>query len=409
MSSKQRKPKYSARNDMRGIIDVRNSKYVVANAKSKYASYFQKSKVQTKRSTNNHKARRNIKQHTYLARNGEECGCDGGLVSLTLKYIGGLDQDIIVIGELTGDTFFDGIVSPNDEFTAAGTNGAGGRMDNSLRIFYDNDQEPTVEIHISCSEPLYIGQIFGEFQIVEGISRVDNKPLCEENECPIGSFPDCFGICNGPGILDCAGNCYDPNRGPPQVLKDCAGVCDGTSTLDCNGVCGGTWELDCGGNCYDPRTPPLVSYDCNGVCGGTSVPDCHGVCDGTAVLDCNGVCGGDATYDCNGVCNGTSHVDCKGVCGGNATFDCAGNCYDPDDEEPEVVRDCKGECGGNHYLDCGGNCISDDCFEARGPRGGKKFVPVVQFGNRNKFGSINVPNPIIVRTTKKSMFIGKNM
>jgi len=413
--SKYQKPSYSAKNDTGGVINVRTNRFVVKNSNSKYLKRY------NSRSTDvvNGKSKSNryvSKYQTPLVKADVPCGCDGGLVSLTLKYIGQADQDIVVEGQITGDIFFDDTVSPDEEFTMAGTNGPGGRMDNTIDIYYNTDQTPTTSIHISCSEPLDIGMIFGEFQIVAGVSRVGELPLCDDI-CQPGSFPDCFGVCDGPGIRDCQGNCYNPNEGPPQVFEDCLGVCAGTATMDCSGICNGPHELDCAGNCYNPRTDnPPVSYDCNGVCGGSSVPDCLGVCDGTSVLDCNGVCNGDAYFDCNGVCGGTSHVDCLGVCGGNATYDCDGHCYDPDIQDPPHVRDCSGECNGNHYKDCGGHCISDDCFQVKSRKGGKKFIPEIKFRNKinqrtnsvrnvNNYGSIKP----VKRNKKKTMFISKNM
>lgn len=99
--------------------------------------------------------------------------------------------------------------------------------------------------------------------------------------CPPGSTPDCAGVCNGPSLLDCHGNCYNPVNTPAAWLRDCSGVCYATS-----------------------GRPPNVP-DCNGVCGGNSVRDCAGVCDGHATKDCAGVCNGTHYVDCGGNCNST--------------------------------------------------------------------------------------------------------
>lgn len=107
------------------------------------------------------------------------------------------------------------------------------------------------------------------------VSPGDDLPVY----CPPGSAPDCNGVCNGPSILDCNENCYNPLTTPAAYLRDCAGVC---------------YDVSVGA----PNVP-----DCNGVCGGTSYPDCNGVCDGQAIVDCAGVCGGNAFVDCGGNCN----------------------------------------------------------------------------------------------------------
>ena len=156
--------------------------------------------------------------------------------------------------------------------------------------------------------------------------------------CTFGA-PDCAGVCGGPSVRDCAGNCYNPTTGGKP-----------TSVVDCAGVCGGKSELDCAGTCYDPtKGNPPHTKDCAGVCGGTSVPDCKGVCGGTSVADCKGVCGG------------TTTTDCAGVCGGPSTYDCKGTCYDPTKGSPPNTRDCSGACDGAAYLDCKGNCVTPQC------------------------------------------------
>tara|TARA_R110001632_G_scaffold152152_2_gene269840 strand:+ start:1082 stop:2353 length:1272 start_codon:yes stop_codon:yes gene_type:complete len=103
----------------------------------------------------------------------------------------------------------------------------------------------------------------------------DNLPVY----CPPGSAPDCNGVCNGPSVLDCNENCYNPLTTPAAFQRDCSGVC---------------YDVSIGA----PNVP-----DCNGVCGGTSYPDCNGICDGQDIIDCAGICGGNAFIDCGGNCN----------------------------------------------------------------------------------------------------------
>lgn len=157
------------------------------------------------------------------------------------------------------------------------------------------------------------------------------------NQCEFSS-PDCAGVCGGKSILDCAGVCYDPTKGPPPTI------------VGCDGVCGSTTEYDCAGNCYDyTKELPPVTKGCDGVCGSGKVPGC------------DGVCGSGKVAGCDGVCNSMKVADCKGVCEGNAIFDCDGMCFDPDTEQPSKVRDCNGICGGPGFLDCAGNCVDSNC------------------------------------------------
>ncbi len=106
----------------------------------------------------------------------------------------------------------------------------------------------------------------------------EGSKICDNGSCNCPPFSglDCNGVCAGSSILDCGGNCYDPNTGSPTVVKDCAGTCDGSELPDCSGVCGGTKKRDCAGvcdgpsipdcgdNCYDPNTgSPTIVPDCN--------------------------------------------------------------------------------------------------------------------------------------------------
>lgn len=45
------------------------------------------------------------------------------------------------------------------------------------------------------------------------------------NETAKCNAPDCFGICNGPALWDCAGTCYNPLTENPPHVKDQKGKC----------------------------------------------------------------------------------------------------------------------------------------------------------------------------------------
>lgn len=345
--------------------------------------------------------------------------CKGGAQKLVFKYLGAVSKQLIIKTKDGKTILFNGQVDYLDVITIMSAPGT--KIDKEIRFYYNGLLFPQLSIHISCSQPLEAGMIFGDFLLLSGVDKYGNilcgncthpqcggggcvpatscpvgkncgtypdgcggtincgtcpsGKVCENNtckdgcvgpncpQCPDGSFPDCAGVCNGPNKLDCAGNCYNTQTEIPPKFKDCAGVCGGNATYDCAGVCNGTSELDCAGVCYNPRNgPPPHIIDCQGVCDGEAVPDCKGVCGGSSFTDCAGVCGGNAVYDCKGICNGTSSYDCKRVCGGDSTYDCEGNCYDPNTEQPLKIRDCDGVCGGDHYKDCAGRCIGPECF-----------------------------------------------
>lgn len=195
---------------------------------------------------------------------------------------------------------------------------------------------------------------------------LDYDGPCEDDDSCESNVYDCFGQCDGPHILDCAGNCYNPESENPPVVDDCEGVCGGDSVTDCNGICNGNSFLDC-----------------NGVCGGSSIFDCAGNCydpnfeDPSSLPDCLGVCGGDAVLDCNGVCNGSSILDC------------AGECYDPNSEDPP------------NYYDCKGNCISDGCTYKNKPK------PIYSRHKKHRRRRKYVIN-IEVKSSNNRKFISKN-
>jgi len=96
----------------------------------------------------------------------------------------------------------------------------------------------------------------------------------------------------------------DANKNDGSCLvKDCAGVCGGSTS-----------ESEC-----QACTDQGFTYDCEGTCNGIVEEDCAGECGGNAVLS-----------GCDNECNSTTIVDCSGVCGGDATID---NCEDIADFE----------------------------------------------------------------------------
>lgn len=108
------------------------------------------------------------------------CGeCEGGVVELTLRYIEGVAAAIVIEA---GDDVYDlGVVAPGGEFTIEGTR-ADGRFDsNNLEVALDGVVQAQ-EIHVSCSQPIEPGTVFGALQVVGAVSR-ENGPVCPAPEC----------------------------------------------------------------------------------------------------------------------------------------------------------------------------------------------------------------------------------
>ena len=97
-----------------------------------------------------------------------ECGpCEGGVTSLTLQYNGAAPANVMVKAKKGDVILFDGIVIPGEMFTVNGAD-KHGKMGSEIKI-YVNGEEYT-KIHTSCSQPIGIGMIFGDFEIVGGES-----------------------------------------------------------------------------------------------------------------------------------------------------------------------------------------------------------------------------------------------
>jgi beta-glucanase (GH16 family) len=149
---------------------------------------------------------------------------------------------------------------------------------------------------------------------------------------------DCTGECGGSAVLDVCGVC----DGNIVNLSDCAcpsgeidacGICDGPGAIyecGCEDIqegfcdCGKEIVIDCDGNCCDPNWPfgstgldACYRIDVCGNCGDfLSANECQDDC-----KDCNETCGGDAIEDCAGECGGSATEDCAGICGGPAIED----------------------------------------------------------------------------------------
>jgi len=121
-----------------------------------------------------------------------ECGeCAGKVTWLTLKYNGDESADVTVVQVKDDDVVYDGNVLPGMEFTFYGT----WKKDTlGTEIIINIDDFEHTRIHTSCSEPIGIGTIAGDFEIVNGESR-NGGPLCpiivEEEFLPVRPILEC--------------------------------------------------------------------------------------------------------------------------------------------------------------------------------------------------------------------------
>lgn len=106
----------------------------------------------------------------------DDCGCEGGLISLTMRYNGTSAETIKVKENKNSHTLFCGEVDPDADFTITGGSKKNGRFHNTIDFYVDGQLNATM--HVSCSVPLEAGDDYGDFTIVSGISRNNNLPLC---------------------------------------------------------------------------------------------------------------------------------------------------------------------------------------------------------------------------------------
>lgn len=124
-----------------------------------------------------------------------ECGeCDGGMTSLTLKLLTDIQDATIQVytkkieSENLLRTFNN--ISQNEQFSFTGT-GKDNKLGSKIFLVINGDEDGAIEIHTSCSQAIYVGQVWGStFEIIEGTSK-DGGPLCSGT-----SDPDC-GECDG--------------------------------------------------------------------------------------------------------------------------------------------------------------------------------------------------------------------
>lgn len=103
------------------------------------------------------------------------CGaCDGKVRELTMRY-DGLATSTIQVRQKQGEIVFDQILSPGGEFTFVGVD-AQNTLGSDIDILVNGLLNG--EFHTSCSVPIGVGAVSGNFEIVAGFSR-NGGSLCE--------------------------------------------------------------------------------------------------------------------------------------------------------------------------------------------------------------------------------------
>ena len=164
----------------------------------------------------------------------DDCGCEGKVSQLTLRYTGSLtDAHVRVEQKKDQVVVFDATVPPAGEFSFVGADKKS-TLGTEILLFINGQLD--TKIHTSCSQPIGPGLAFGDFLVVGGRSR-EGGVLCPLGEDDSDSDSDSDSDCDS-----------DPAN--PQTLE----LWDGD--LDRGGYDGAPLDTD------DPDTPPTEPAFC---------------------------------------------------------------------------------------------------------------------------------------------------
>ena len=96
--------------------------------------------------------------------------CEGHVTYLKLEYQGNIQNAQIKVIEHDGQTIFDAVVQPGEQFEFYGQQGGNPpTMGPRINVYINNIFDR--EIHTSCSQPIGIGSVFGDFEVIDGASK----------------------------------------------------------------------------------------------------------------------------------------------------------------------------------------------------------------------------------------------
>ncbi len=107
------------------------------------------------------------------------CPCEGGVTMLQLQFNGDDGTAVSVVDN--GATIYTNVLNGGEVFELIGSR-ADGRFDKNNLILNAGDQDTT--IHVSCSQPIGIGTVFGPFSVLAFSSRVGGAfaAVCDGSE-----------------------------------------------------------------------------------------------------------------------------------------------------------------------------------------------------------------------------------
>ncbi|MDA9276995.1 hypothetical protein N9P56_01320, partial [Flavobacteriaceae bacterium] len=101
--------------------------------------------------------------------NVSDGNCNGQVNYIKLKYLGATQNATIKVIEHDGQTVFERVVQPGEEFEFFGQDPPQQHFGPKIHIYINNTY--TQLIHTSCSVAIGIGSVFGDFVVIDGTSR----------------------------------------------------------------------------------------------------------------------------------------------------------------------------------------------------------------------------------------------
>ncbi len=103
--------------------------------------------------------------------------CKGGIVSLTLRYVGSVAADIKI--QDSKAVYFTGTVSPYQDITITGTK-SNGKFETDVVDLLVNGLLQT-NIDVNCGQAVFVNSTFGNFLVIAGESRQGGALCCNGN------------------------------------------------------------------------------------------------------------------------------------------------------------------------------------------------------------------------------------
>ena len=200
-----------------------------------------------------------------------ECGCEGKVTELTLRYNGAAPAFVTIQQKKDGHVVFSATVAPGEVFSFIGTD-KNWTFGTEIQIYVSGTLHTT--IHTSCSQPIGPGLVRGDFVVVDGSSKTGGK-LCPITSTPSTSYDTDSGVdTNHDGDSDseaaassnCTGGHTDTDSGvdtnhdgdsdsEAAASSNCTGGhTDTDSGVDTNHD-GDSDSEAAGGGCTPPPTP----------------------------------------------------------------------------------------------------------------------------------------------------------